>query len=320
MKILIITKCFKRNFLYLPRFLNKFLNFYNNIKLKYIINSLRKKYHNATEIKVVNADNQKLNLNKNIEFLSFSDLRFNLDRDKYIKLRNKIINITKQNLNKLFKNLRNLNYKGISIAEILEIDLIVLFNEYIGHYELLKELFKTKQFDRIIFFNFGSDILPIFRSLNFNHNIEICKDNLLIKSQNLLKIFHILKYLFIILGLFLKRRLLQNTNKDYVLNKKKRNTILFLTDTKNQFYSIKPVYDRLMEYKNINPRHYSCETYLPLNRMIKLLKYLLKIRKIIVNNKENIRIGLEYELFNLYSILKIYYDYNLSKFSEYCIN
>ncbi|MFX1311143.1 MAG: hypothetical protein ACFFHD_00830 [Promethearchaeota archaeon] len=304
MKILIVTNCFKRNFGYLPRFLNKFLIFYSNIKLKYIINALRKRYHNATEINVLNAGYQKLDVNN---LISFSDLRFNLDRDKYIKLRNKIINTTKQNLSKLFKNLKNLNYKGISIAEILEIDLIVLFNEYIGHYELLKELFKTKQFDRIIFFNFGSNIFPIFRSLNSNNNIEICKDNFLIKSQKLLKLFNVLKYLFIILGLFLKKRLLQNTNQDYAL----KSTILFLTDTKNQFYSIKPVYDGLLEYKNVNTQHYSCENYLSLNRITRLLKYLLKIRKLIIFNKDNITSGLKYETFNLDSILKIFYDYNL---------
>ncbi|MFX0179239.1 MAG: sulfatase-like hydrolase/transferase [Candidatus Hodarchaeota archaeon] len=241
---------------------------------------------------------------------SFSDL----DRDKYIKLRNKIINSTKQNLNKLFKNLsilRNLEYKGISIAEVLEIDLLVLFNEYIGHYELLKDLFKTIQFDRIIFFNFGSNVFQIFRSLNFNHNIETCKDNLLIKSQNLLNIFNVLKYIFIAFGVFLKRRLLQNVNQDYALKKKEKNTILFLTDTKNQFYSIKPVYDSLMDYNNVDPQHYSCENYLPINRMTELLKFLLLIRKIIGNKKENITFGLEYEFFNLHSILKIYYDYNL---------
>jgi len=316
MKILIVNNCFKRSFEYLPRFLKKFLNFYNNLKLKHIINSLIKKHPNETEIKVLSVDNKKLNLNKNIELISLSDLRLNLDRDKYINLRNKIINATKQNLSKIFNNiqgLKSLNYKGISIANLLEFELIILFNEYFGQYELLKRKFKTNQFDRIILFNFDPNSLSLFRSLNFNHNVEICSDNFLIKIQNILKMVNISIYFFITIALFLKRGLFKRNNLDYPPNKLKKKSILFITDTKNQFYSIKPVYNGLMKYKNENiiPRQYSCEKYLPFNKIPKLLKFLLMIRKIIIKNKEKIINGLKFKSFNSYSIMRIYYDYNL---------
>ena len=316
MKILIINNCFKRSYEYLPRFLKKFLSFYSNLKLKHIINSLTKKPPNDIEIKVLNVGNRKLNLNKNVECVSLSDLRLNLDRDKYINLRNKVINATKQNLSKFFDNiqaLKNLNYKGISVANILEFELLILFNEYFGQYELLKREFKTNQYDRIILFNFDSNSLSIYHSLNFNNNIEVCSDNFLIKTRNILKVINISKYLLITLGLFLKRGLFQRINLDYPLNKLKKKPILFITDTKNQFYSIKPVYDGLLKYKNENiiPQQYSCEKYLPFNKVPKLLKFLLKIRKAIIRNKENIINNLKFESFNLFSILKIYYDYNL---------
>ncbi|MGB5913052.1 MAG: hypothetical protein WBH31_17815, partial [Promethearchaeia archaeon] len=87
----------------------------------------------------------------------------------------------------MFNNLetsKDFNYEGISIAKILEIDLVFLFNEYLGQYELLERLLKREQFDRIILFDFNHKALPIYRSLNFNHNIEVCKDNFLIRSNN----------------------------------------------------------------------------------------------------------------------------------------
>ncbi|MFX1432644.1 MAG: UDP-N-acetylglucosamine 2-epimerase [Promethearchaeota archaeon] len=316
MKVLIINNCFKRSFKYLPRLLKKFLNFYTNLKLKQIINFLIKKHPNDIQIKVLNVDYEKLNLNKNMEFISLSNFRLNLDRDKYVNLRDKIINATKQNLSKFFNNiqtLKNLSYKGISIANALEFELITLFNEYFGQYELLKRKIKTNLFDTIILFNFESDSLSLFHSLNFNHNIKVYSDNFLIRIQSILKIINITTYLIITFGLFLKRGLFKRITLDYPSNNLKKKPILFFTDTKNQFYSIKPVYDGLMKYKNEDfiPRQYSCEKYLHFNTIPKLLKFLLKIRKIIIKNKESILNGLKFESFNLYGILKLYYDYDL---------
>ncbi|MFX1494059.1 MAG: hypothetical protein ACFFBZ_07235 [Promethearchaeota archaeon] len=312
MKILIISNYFKKNFDYIPRFLRKFFDFYKNLKLNFLIKSL-KKHQSNINIKVLDDQINNLNLKKNIEVVSLAELRFNLNRDKYIEIRNKIMKITNKNLIQLFNNieaLKILDYKGISLAKLLEINLIVLFNEYLGQYELLKSILKKEQFDRIILFNFSHKKLPIFRSLNFNYNIEVFQDKLLTISHNFLKVINISMCILISSALFLKKRLIhKNTVRNRSL--KKKNTILFLTDTKNQFYSVKPVYDALLEYKDISPKHYSCETFLELSKLTELLRYLLRIRKIISINKEKVIHGLNYESFSFYTALTLFYDYNL---------
>jgi len=312
MKILIISNYLKKKFDYLPRFLKKFLDFYINLKLKYIIKSLKKTHQNNVSIKVLDIKKNKFTLKNNIETISFSDLRFNLKRDEYIKLRNKIINTTKQNLIKLFNNIGtsiDFNYEGISIAKILEIDLVFLFNEYLGQYELLERILNREHFDRIILFNFNHMALPLYQSLNFNHNIEVCKDGFLVRSHKFFKIINISKFILISLALFFKKLLLRGTKNHSIKNRK--NTILFITDTKNQFYSIKPVFDNLLKYENINPVLYSCETFLELSKITKLLRYLFRIRKTISFNREKITNGLYYKTFNFYNFLSIFYNYNL---------
>lgn len=313
MKILIVSNYLKRSFEYIPRFIRKFLDFYINLKLKCIIKSLKKHQSNIT-IKVLNDQINNLNLKKNIELISLADLRFNLKRDKYIEIRNKIINTTKENLIQLFNNLealKTLDHKGISLAKLLEINLIVLFNEYLGQYELLKSILKREQFDRIILFNFSRNNLPIFRSLNFNYNIEVYKNKFLTISHNFLKIMNISMCILISSAVFLKRRLIHRNKVKNRSIKKKKDTILFLTDTKNQFYSVKPVYDGLLKYENISTKHYSCETFLELKKLTELLRYLFRIRKVICINKEKITHGLNYESFNFNNTLTIFYDYNL---------
>ncbi|MFW9946145.1 MAG: UDP-N-acetylglucosamine 2-epimerase, partial [Candidatus Odinarchaeota archaeon] len=271
-------------------------------------------YQSNITIKVLSDQINNLKLKKNIELVSLADLRFNLKRDKYIEIRNKIMTVTNKNLIQLFNNLealKTLDYKGISLAKLLEINLIVLFNEYLGQYELLKSILKREQFDRIILFNFSRVHLPIFRSLNFNYNIEVYKDKFLTKTHNFLKLINISMCILISSALFIKKRLFHKNKAKNRSFKKKKDTILFLTDTKNQFYSVKPVYDGLLEYGNISPKHYSCETFLELSKLAELLRYLLRIRKVISINKEKIVHGLNHESFSFYTILTIFYDYNL---------
>ncbi|MGB5912521.1 MAG: UDP-N-acetylglucosamine 2-epimerase, partial [Promethearchaeia archaeon] len=136
-------------------------------------------------------------------------------------------------------------------------------------------------------------------------------DNFLIRSHNFFKMINISKFILISLALFFKKRLLRRTKNTYHSIKNRKNTILFITDTKNQFYSIKPVYNGLLKYENINPKLYSCETFLELSKITKLFSYLLRIRKTISINKGKIANGLHYKTFNLCNILSIFYNYNL---------
>ena len=151
LRILILNDLFNDGTDY---FLKKYLSRYNTQKLEKFVKKLKKSYGNNTEIKIINYNKHGI---KNIDATSlFSNLRHELPIEEYDSIVKKIKAKTKS-INENFlsnsKRLNFLNYGGINLGDLLEINLIRFFNSYLGEFELLKTVIKKESFDKVILYN-----------------------------------------------------------------------------------------------------------------------------------------------------------------------
>jgi len=107
------------------------------------------------------------------------------------------------------------------------------------------------------------------------------------------------------------KRLLLKQNLRKTAKIKYKQQILFLADSENQIKSIKPVYEFLKEINQVNPIHYTSETYLSIKNITRLLKYILYFRKLTHHYKYYISRNMNYDSLKLGGILNIYYSNNL---------
>lgn len=275
---------------------------------------LKKSYGNKTEIKIINYHKHRI---KNIDATSlFSDLRHELPIEEYnsivikIKAKTKSIN---ENFLSNSKRLNFLNYGGINLGDLLEINLIRFFNSYLGEFELLKNVIKKESFDRVILYNCN----PFFVNftidlLKQSSNIYRFNDKLYNFSGKVFRRITFIKWQFLKIILPILK-----SKKDMKLSKTKPN-IVFVANTKNQYNSIQPVYEELIKDVKINSIIYSQNHYL---RISDLGLYFKFIKHIVENWKAHInQICKNFEMYKF--IMNFFFEKQLYRlftmfFNEY---
>ncbi|KKL90746.1 hypothetical protein LCGC14_1901610 [marine sediment metagenome] len=200
MKILILDNLFKKNYKIKYKILNNFLTFYKKIKLESLIQNLIKKYNNKIEFKIISNGNIKFSVINNINIELISDFRINLDRSKFLEIKEKIKRRTKQNLKELLRNLNCFSISelnNISLGNVLEVNFLRYFNSIFGEFEIIKHIILTGSYDRIILFDYNQSFLEFYKSISNSKIIEFYPDILFNKKRNLVK----LSYSIYILGL-----------------------------------------------------------------------------------------------------------------------
>ena len=312
LRILIIDNVFNHSFeigFKISWRLYNYLQFYKRLKLKRLIAGLLKKYKNNVKIKVITANVNKFYVHKDVQIELLSNYRLNLDRDIYLQIHEKIKQNTKENLAILLSNLEKLKtfqIENISIGESLEFHIIWFLNEIFGEYELIKRILQEK-YDKFIFINQNSTFEDLFKFLNQKYqNIEICRDSFLKKINNLPKLIKIKYFFGILLNSFIRINL-QNRK----ISNSKKNNLIFVCNSDNQFSSIKNIYDYYKQKPEFNKFIYQNVETIPLNRLNKLMKFLFMVNNYWMKGLNVISKNMKYDLLKLNNVLKEFYNSNL---------
>ena len=209
--ILILNGFFNNTYEFLPQLFKIFLEKYNIFKLNKLINSLKEKYGNSINIRIINATDAIFDINNSVEFSSLSKLRVNIDRHDFLKIKREVSLNTRNVMIQLFHNLKKLktfNLQGLFIPELSEFELINYFNSIFGQIELLSYLIQKDHYHNIILFNCNTQILKTFKNILSNHsNLVESEDNFLYKIKPYLRLLNISCYIIILLGSFIKNRI-----------------------------------------------------------------------------------------------------------------
>lgn len=295
---------------------------YNITRLKCLIKKLSDKYNEKIEFKIYNSGIEKFNINDEINVELVADYRINLDREKYSKILEKVIEKTKSILIQFFNNLfqvKELHIKGVSIGKLIEFEIISYFNEILKEYELLLKILETEDYDKAIFFNYNFKFLEFLKPLTVKFkNITIYQDSILNFLNKRLKwyffnyIFHILKSSF--KGIF-SRKAPHLIYKHH--NQKKNDNILFFGYKEKKlkgsiFQSIKPLHDYLKQNNIFNPLYYyHLRRFVSIKEFNEILKILFQFKKLWKKNQEKILKNLKYESIKLNEAINYYFDLNI---------
>lgn len=310
--ILILNGFFNNIYEFIPQSFKTFLENYNIFKLNRLINSLKEKYGNSVDIRIINATNTIFDINNSVEFNSLSKLRINIERNDFLRIKNEISLNTRNVMIQLFHNLKKLktfNLQGLFIPKLLEFEIINHFNTIFGQLELLSYLIQKENYHKIILFNCNTQVLKNFKNILSSHsNLEQSNDNLLYKSETCLRLLNIGCYIIILLGSFLKNRIYKKKRYRKILSEKIEDSLLFIIKSKNQFNSVKPVYNRLKYKKNQNVICYYIEYFVSFRDLGKLFRFLFEKRKIIIDSKKEILANLQYKSKELDFVMKMFYN------------
>ncbi len=310
--ILILNGFFNNIYEFIPQSFKTFLENYNIFKLNRLINSLKEKYGNSLNIRIINATDTIFDINNSVEFIPLSKLRINIERNDFLRITNEISLNTRNVIIQLFHNLKKLktfNLQGLFIPKLLEFELINYFNTIFGQLELLSYLIQKENYHKIILFNCNTQVLKNFKNiLSSQSNLVQSYDNFLYKSETYLRLLNISCYIIILLGSFLKNRIYKKKRYRKILSEKIEDSLLFIVKSKNQFNSIKSVYNRLKYKKNQNAIYYYIEYFVSLRDLGKLFRFLFEKRKIIINSKREILTNLQYKSKELDFVMKMFYN------------
>ncbi|MBA7532400.1 hypothetical protein ES705_24626 [subsurface metagenome] len=310
--ILILNGFFNNIYEFIPQSFKTFLENYNIFKLNRLINSLKEKYGNSVDIRIINATDTIFDINNSVEFNSFSKLRINIERNDFLRIKNEISLNTRNVMIQLFHNLKKLktfNLQGLFIPKLLEFELKNYFNTIFGQLELLSYLIQKGNYHKIILFNCNTQVLKNFKNILSSHsNLVQSYDNLLYKSETYLRLLNIGCYIIILLGSFLKNRIYKKKRNRKILSEKIEDSLLFIVKSKNQFNSVKTVYNRLKYKKNQNAIYYYIEYFVSFRDLGKLFRFLFEKRKIIIDSKKEILANLQYKSKELDFVMKMFYN------------
>lgn len=310
--ILILNGFFNNTYEFLPQTFKIFLEKYNLFKLNKLINLLKEKYGDSINIRIISVKDTIFELNSSVDFNPLSKLRLNIERDDFLKIKNDISLNTRKVMVQLFYNLKKLktfDLQGLFIPKLLEFELINYFNAIFGQLELLSYLIQKENYHKIILFNCNTQVLKKFKKSLSNHSKLVhSNDNLSYKSEPYLKLLNISFYILILLGSFFKNRLYNKKRDRKILSEKIEDSLLFIIKSKNQFNSVKSVYNRLKYKKNQNAIFYYFEYYVSLRDLGNLLRFLFAKRKIIINSKRELLENLQYKSTELDYVIKMFYN------------
>ena len=310
--ILVLNGFFINIYEFIPQSFKTFLENYNIFKLNRLINSLKEKYGNSINIRIINATDTIFDINNSVEFNSLSKLRINIERNDFLRIKNEISLNTRNVMIQLFHNLKKLktfNLQGLFIPKLLEFELINYFNTIFGQLELLSYLIQKENYHKIILFNCNTHVLKNLKNiLSSQSNLVQSNDNFLYKRETYLRLLNIGCYIIILLGSFLKNRIYKKKRYRKILSEKIEDSLLFIIKSKNQFNSVKTVYNRLKYKKNQNAICYYIEYFVSFRDLGNLFRFLLEKRKILINSKREILTNLQYKSKELDFVVKMFYN------------
>jgi len=308
-EILILYNFFVDNYNYLPQFLTKFIKKYHNIKLGSFVNSLKKKKGKNIKIRIINAKNERLNIEKSLEFKLFSEIRLEIDRIEYLKIKQKCSETTKKNLTFLFENLKKLktfNIDSLFIPGLIEFDLIRFFNTFFGYFEILNHYIQKTKPEKVILFNCNKKSLSFFQNLRSNGNSILYYNPKF--PHKLIKFFNLSFLILKLLGSYLKSRFFGKSKRNKASKKLVKDNIIFIIKTKNQYNSVKPIYNYLKFKIGLNPIFYFIEYFVSFRDLTDLFRFLTEKRKIFLKNKKEISYSMSFNSLSLENLIDIFYN------------
>ncbi|MFX0175372.1 MAG: hypothetical protein ACFE85_03970 [Candidatus Hodarchaeota archaeon] len=210
--------------------------------------------------------------------------------------------------------LKVFNIGKIQFAELLEIHLIRFLNKYIGEIGLVEAIIKNWNPSEVIFFNGSKSLIKVICNLIPDLKVQFFNEKVTRLFDKLLEQRKFLRFILIrIVYSFIKR------NSKLYYSKDKKN-VMFIANTLNQLRSIKPIYRKLLNSKEINPILYFQSKTLPI---VKFGKYYVFLSKILFNWKKNYTkickdIGIYNELLNLFyeRELKVLLTYIFNEYTK----
>lgn len=314
MKILILSNFFNQDFHNFIKFLKKKLFNYKIFKLKLLIRKLKKIYGKDIEIKVYTNNHLRHSKNIDAKVVQGSDFRINMDREEFLKIKKKVINGTKSINSKLFQNLREAKFfhiDGVFLGKLMEYSFSLFLKNIFGEYELINKILITEKYDKCIFFNYNKQFIEFYKDLNKKfQNLEFFKHSILKKTKEFSLLFFI-KYIIEYTGIFIKIYLNKTSQLTKTSNKSNEKNIVFISNTKNQFNSIKAMFGWFKKEENYNSILFSNKYTVPIKRITKLIKFLIQIRSIWLKEKNSPLNNLKYDSILLIKMLKDYYKFEL---------
>ena len=311
-EILILYNFFLDTHSHIPQLLTKIINKYDTFRLKIFVHSLKKRHGKNIKVRIINAKENLLVMDQSIKFELFSDIRLEIDQIEYLKIRQETTNITIKNLILLFESLKKLgtfNIQNIFIPKILEFGLIYYFNDVFGKCLTLSNIIQKGNYHRIILFNFNKTALSLFKNNSSKFgNLTHVNDKFLSKREKLLRILNISCYIITLLGSFFKRRMYEKRKERKNLSTKLKNSILFVIKSKNQFNSVKSVFNNLYYQKNQNAIYYYVQYFTNFRDFGRLIRFLNEKRKNIIDYKKEILTNLSPKSGEFECVIKMFYN------------
>lgn len=292
MKILILDDFFNYNLSYdtYSRFKYKRIQVHKELKLKDILKNLKKKYGENIKIKIFSKSSVRYRLNGHIPIIFASDFRIDIEREEFIKLKNRVLNEVKDILINVFKNLRsvkNFYLEGIFLGKLIEFHFSSFLKQIFGDYSLLNKILSTETYDKGIIFNYNPRFFPFFNELNKKYrNLEVYKDYIL-KQAKSSSIWSFSKYLIKLIGFTIKTQP-EKRNELKTLLQKKSKYILFFSFTINQIESIKQIFEYFSNKKDIGALLYKGDYRISFKYLLNLFSFSFQIRNIWSKTPKNI--------------------------------
>lgn len=313
MKVIIFEGSLEFKFRNSPRFFNKYLEIYREQKFKRIINNLKRQYRGKIEIKIITSRTRLTRLGENLITESYSNYRINLEREKFLGIKNRIINkvmaINFDLFDFLSKKADFYLMKKIFLGNLIEFDISDFLKNILGEIEIINYILLSESYDKVIFFNLNPKYLKLSHK-----NLMKAKEIYFIELPfvRFIRNLSFLFFLNFIIGLIGKGKefIYQKRNNPLKNSKDSMLTLMFIYNTKNQLESIKQIYQFFKENKNLYLVVYSSDYSNSVFKFLNLISFYVKLRKIWLESLTSTR-GLEYEMFNLRKILKDFYKFEL---------
>lgn len=297
----------------MSKFLIRWNQKYNELKLKSLIKILRKKYGNKVEIKIFTTRSKPFRLCYDIQTISSSDFRIDIEKEEFDKIKVKVLDNVKSIMIKIFDELRtskDFYLEEIFLGKLIEFWFAAFLKKMLGELEILRRILKSEKYDKGILFDFNQNLSPFLINLHKEfRNLEIVKDPLLKQLKNS-SFWFFSKYIIGLLGSSIKTRLFKKRSlKNWSIQKSKN--ILFVSNTINQFESIKKIHNYYEEKKDYGAILYHSDYSLPLNEITNLLRFCFQIRNIWLKDQKKIMRSLSYDSIKLKQLLKEYYKFEM---------
>jgi len=320
MKLVIFDNLFNESrYFRISKNINKFIKYYDAVKISRLVKKYKKKYDNL-EITIYSSRKDIIS-STNVNTESLSNYRLDFNHKKYLELKEKVVKKTKQNLKRLLDNLLNIktfHFKGMFIGKILEFYFSMFFKEIFGEYELVKNIVKNKDYNKVIFYNCNPNFIDFFQELNSNKiTFEFFCDSLMKFVRKITILLRYKHFFPMTLGglrsFFLKyfKQSYFNDPRNKINQKSEQKAlIIHIANTFNQNKSIEPLYKYVKgKYDQLFYRNQY--RLFKLKEFNKIIKYIFLFKNIWTENFKLISKGLRYDQIKLNKSLIEFFNTHL---------